>query len=59
MLLSFRALGLSLTENEPSLRERLEHPKILFKVWMPRCRSMRKEEKVSNHGLHLLKVVKT
>lgn len=45
-------------DHEPSLRERL-HPKALFKMWMPRCRSMRKEERVSNHGLHLLKVVKT
>lgn len=30
-----------------------------IQIWRSRCRSMTKEEKVSIHGLHLLKVVKT
>lgn len=61
-LLPFRAPGQTLTFDirvMSHLWERLEHPNASFKIWTPRCRSMRKEEKVSHHGLHLLKAVKT
>lgn len=62
-LLPFRALGLSLTSDIRIMNHlsggRIEHPKAFFEMWMPKCRSMRKEEKVSSHGLRLLKVVKT
>lgn len=54
---TLQGLGSVLDREWTISQERLELSKILLKVWMPRCRSMTKEEKVSNHGQHLLKVV--